>query len=44
MENYEPRAEDYDFICPILNEVFRDPVKAEDRKNTSFIMAYLTNS
>ncbi len=32
MEAYEFQEEDYDLICPILNDVFEDPVKAEDGK------------
>jgi sugar lactone lactonase YvrE len=27
---YDLKAEDYDLICPILNDIFVDPVKAED--------------
>ena len=32
MEEYDFQEEDYDLICPILNDVFQDPVKAEDGK------------
>jgi hypothetical protein len=32
MEDYEMQQEDYDLVCPIVNDVFEDPVKAEDGK------------
>jgi hypothetical protein len=32
MEDYELQQEDYDLFCPIVNDVFEDPVKAEDGK------------
>jgi GTP-binding protein EngB required for normal cell division len=30
MEGYQLTEEDYAFVCPISNDIFQDPVKAED--------------